>query len=106
MRKRHTINFPQRELQYFSVIDIIGAITGSSIPSRYWDDLKRKLEEEGFEFYDKIVKLKFLAKDGKKYATDCTDTETMLRIVQSVPSPKAEPLKQWLALHHHMWRAS
>jgi hypothetical protein len=86
-----------QEKQYFSVIDILGAITGSTVPKRYWTDLKKKLKDEGFEMYDKIVQLKFLAKDGKKYATDCADTETMLRIVQSVPSPKAEPIKQWLA---------
>ncbi|MFA6503549.1 MAG: phage antirepressor protein [Patescibacteria group bacterium] len=86
-----------QEKQYSSVVDIIGAITGSSIPKRYWTDLKKRLKDEGFEVYDKIVQLKFLAKDGKKYATDCADVETMLRIIQSVSSPKADPIKQWLA---------
>lgn len=80
-----------------SIIDIVGAITESSIPSRYWNDLKTRLKEEGFELYDNIVKLKFEAKDGKKYPTECTDVETMLRIIQSIHSPKAEPIKQWLA---------
>jgi len=87
----------EEEKWFISVIDVVGAITGSSVPKRYWTDLKAKLKAEGFELYDKIVQLKFTAKDGKKYATDCTDTETMLRLVQSVPSPNAEPLRQWLA---------
>lgn len=86
-----------RERWYLSIIDVIGAITESSIPSRYWNDLKTRLKEEGFELYENIVKLKFLAKDGKIRPTECTDVETMLRIVQSIPSPKAEPIKQWLA---------
>jgi len=86
-----------KELWYFSVIDVITVLTDSSIPKRYWTDLKRKLYQEGSEVYDKIVHLKFKAKDGKKYATDCLSTEDMLRLVQSVPSPKAEPFKLWLA---------
>jgi DNA-damage-inducible protein D len=83
---------------WFSVIDIVQVLTGSSIPKRYWSDLKRKLAKEGyFELYEKIVQLKFAAADGKYYATDCADTETMFRIIQSIPSPKVEPLKRWLA---------
>lgn len=83
---------------WFSVIDIVEVLTGSSIPKRYWSDLKRKLAKEGYvELYDKIVQLKFAASDGKFYATDCADTETMFRIIQSIPSPKVEPLKRWLA---------
>jgi len=58
---------------------------------------EKKLKLEGFELYDNIVQLKFLANDGKKYATDCADVETVLRLVQSIPSPNAEPVKQWLA---------
>lgn len=85
------------EKWYLSIIDVVGAISESSIPSRYWNDLKAKLKDEGFELYDKIVKLNFVAKDGKKRPTECADVEVMLRIIQSVPSPKAEPLKQWLA---------
>jgi len=80
-------------LWYFSVIDVITVLTDSSIPKRYWTDLKRKLHQEGSEVYDKIVQLKFKAKDGKKYETDCFSTEDMLRLVQTIPSPKAEPLK-------------
>ena len=83
---------------WFSVIDIVEVLTGSSIPKRYWSDLKRKLLKEGYsELYDKIVQLKFVAADGKSYASDCANTETMFRIIQSIPSPKVEPLKQWLA---------
>lgn len=89
----------KNEVYYFSVIDIIEILTESKNPRRYWSDLKTKLkEDEGFEqLYEKIVQLKLQAPDGKKRETDCTDTETMLRIVQSVPSKKAEPIKQWLA---------
>ncbi|HNW25888.1 MAG TPA: Bro-N domain-containing protein [Candidatus Gastranaerophilaceae bacterium] len=87
------------EKWYFSVIDIISILTESKNPRRYWSDLKIKLkEDEGFEqLYEKIVQLKLLSTDGKKYLTDVADAETMLRIVQSVPSKKAEPIKQWLA---------
>jgi DNA-damage-inducible protein D len=83
---------------WFAVVDIVEVLTGSSIPKRYWSDLKRKLAKEGYpELYEKIVQLKFAAADGKLYATDCADTETMFRIIQSIPSPKVEPLKRWLA---------
>lgn len=82
----------------FSIIDIVEVLTASNAPKRYWSDLKRKLAKEGYsELYDKIVQLKFAATDGKYYATDCANTETMFRIIQSIPSPKVEPLKQWLA---------
>lgn len=101
------INFEDKKVRrveyngewYFSIIDIIAILTDSSIPNRYWTDLKRKLsKDEGFvEVYDKIVQLKLTASDGKKYATDCANTETIFRIIQSIPSPKAEPIKQWLA---------
>lgn len=83
---------------WFSIIDVIEVLTDSSIPKRYWSDLKRKLANEGYsELYEKIVQLKFPAADGKLYATDCGNTETMFRIIQSIPSPKVEPLKRWLA---------
>jgi DNA-damage-inducible protein D len=83
---------------WFSIVDIVEVLTSSNIPKRYWSDLKRKLAKEGYsELYDKIVQLKFVAADGKYYATDCANTETMFRIVQSIPSPKVEPFKQWLA---------
>ena len=83
---------------YFSVVDVIEILSGSSIPRRYWSDLKIKLKEEGFELYEKIVQLKLISPDGKKYETDCADTELLLRIIQSIPSPKAEPFKVWLAM--------
>jgi len=85
------------EQWYFSVIDVIEILTDSSIPKRYWSDLKKKLSNEGSEVYEKIVRLKMLAEDGKMRETDVADTKTLLRIIQSIPSPKAEPFKQWLA---------
>ena len=83
---------------WFSVIDVIKNLTGSTIAKRYWSDLKRKLITEGFrQVYEKIVQLKLLAPNNKEYLTDCGNTETIFRIVQSIPSPKAEPFKRWLA---------
>jgi prophage antirepressor-like protein len=83
---------------WFAVIDIVELLTDSSIPKRYWSDLKRKLIAEGFaEAYEKIVRLKMQAPDGKQRLTDCANTETLFRIIQSIPSPKVEPFKRWLA---------
>jgi hypothetical protein len=88
----------EQEKWYFSIIDIIQALTDSKNSRRYWSDLKRKLEQEGFfHLYAILVQLKLESPDGKKYLTDCADTEGLLRIIQSIPSPKAEPFKQWLA---------
>jgi hypothetical protein len=87
----------EKETWYFSVIDVIEVLTDSTIPKRYWTDLKNKLKSEGSEVYEKIVQLKFKASDGKNYATDCFSTQDLLRLVQSIPSPKAEPFKLWLA---------
>lgn len=88
----------ESEKWYFSVIDIIETLTQSKNPRRYWSDLKRKLTKEGFsQLYEIIVQLKLKASDGKMYTTDCSDTEGLLRIIQSIPSPKAEPFKVWLA---------
>ena len=81
---------------WFSVVDIIAALTGSTIPKRYWTDLKSKLADEGNEPYDIIVQLKLVAEDGKMRETDCVNTEGAFRIIQSIPSPKAEPFKLWL----------
>lgn len=86
---------------HFSVIDVVEALEASTIPKRYWSDLKAKLSIEGFEVYDKIVQLKLLSSDGKKYETDCASTKNMFRIIQSIPSPKAEPFKLWLAQVGH-----
>ncbi|MDO8609925.1 MAG: hypothetical protein Q7R95_05215 [bacterium] len=93
--RRHWDN--EKELWYFSVVDVVGALTGSSIPRRYWSDLKIKLQKEGSEVYEKIVQLKMHSSDGKNYLTDAADTEVILRIIQSIPSPNAEPFKLWLA---------
>ncbi len=83
---------------WFSIIDTVESLTDSSVPKRYWSDLKIKLINEGYnEAYDKIVRLKLTASDGKKRETDCANTETLFRIIQSIPSPKAEPFKRWLA---------
>ena len=81
------------------MIDIVGAMTGSTDPGRYWADLKAKLiAQEGFaQVLVKVEQLKMKAKDGKHYATDSANTETIFRIIQSIPSPRAEPFKQWLA---------
>jgi len=87
----------EKENWYFSVIDVIEILTNSSLPKRYWSDLKKKLNNEGSEVYEKIVRLKMKAEDGKSRETDVADTETLLRLIQSIPSPKAEPFKQWLA---------
>ena len=87
----------EKEIWYFSVIDVTEILTGSSIPKRYWSDLIKKLIAEGSEVYEKIVRLKMQAEDGKMRETDMADTESLLRIIQSIPSPKAEPFKQWLA---------
>lgn len=85
------------EKWYLPVIDIISTLTDSTIPKRYWSDLKKKLTLEGSQLYEKIVQLKFEAADGKKYATDCLETQDVFRLIQSIPSPKAEPFKLWLA---------
>ncbi len=84
---------------YFSVVDVIAILSESSNPRRYWSDLKIQLtDKEGFsQLYEKVVQLKLPSSDGKKYETDCASTEGILRIIQSIPSPKAEPFKRWLA---------
>lgn len=84
---------------WFSVVDVIEVLTESSRSRKYWSDLKIKLQkEEGFEqLSEKIGQLKLVADDGKERTTDCANTETMFRIIQSIPSPKAEPFKRWLA---------
>ena len=82
---------------YFSIIDVIEILTDSSIPRRYWSDLKMKLRSEGSEVYEKIVQLKMEAPDGKMRETDAAGTPALLRIIQSIPSHKAEPFKVWLA---------
>jgi prophage antirepressor-like protein len=87
----------EKEIWYFSVVDVIESLTNSQRPRRYWNDLKKKLAKEGSELSEKIGQLKMKSSDGKLYKTDVLDTENILRLVQSVPSPKAEPFKLWLA---------
>ena len=88
----------EKEDYYFSVVDIIGALTNANIPRNYWSDLKRKLSVEGSQLHENIVQLKMKSKkDGKSYLTDTLDTKGVLRLIESVPSPKAEPFKMWLA---------
>lgn len=88
----------EQEKYFFSVVDVIQVLTESSVAKRYWTDLKRRLKAEGAdETYAKIVRLKMPAPDGKMRDTDAADLEQILRIVQSIPSKKAEPLKRWLA---------
>ena len=88
----------EKEKYYFSVVDVIGALTNSNIPRNYWSDLKRKLQAEGSQLHEKIVQLKMKSKkDGKNYLTDTLDTKGIFRLIESVPSPKAEPFKMWLA---------
>ena len=82
---------------WFSVVDIIGALTQTDRARKYWSDLKTKLTEEGFEVSEKIGQLKLMADEGQLRLTDCAHTKNMNRIIQSIPSPKAEPFKQWLA---------
>jgi len=87
----------EKELWYFSVIDIVSVLSKSADPRNYWKVLKNRLKQEGSELVTKCNQLKMMASDGKYYLTDVADTETMLRLVQSIPSPNAEPFKLWLA---------
>jgi hypothetical protein len=85
------------EKWWFSVIDVISVLTESANPRRYWSDLKIKMKREGSQLYENIVQLKLPSSDGKTYPTDVATVEQMFRIIQSIPSPKAEPFKMWLA---------
>ena len=88
----------EKEEYYFSVVDVVGALTNANIPRNYWSDLKRKLKQEGSQLHEKIVQLKMKSlKDGKSYLTDVLDTKGIFRLIESIPSPKAEPFKLWLA---------
>ncbi len=85
------------EKWYFSIIDVVSVLAQNDRPRKYWSDLKAKLKNEGSELSVKIGQLKLLATDGKMRMTDVVDTEQLLRLIQSIPSPKAEPFKMWLA---------
>jgi hypothetical protein len=90
-----------QEKWYFSVVDVVQVLTDSTIPKRYWSDLRRKLEKESGQPYEEIVRLKMPAADGRLRETDAADVPTLLRLIQSIPSPKAEPFKRWLAKVGH-----
>ena len=87
----------KKEKYFFSVVDVVEVLTESPRPRKYWNALKTKLKEEGDEVSQKLGQLKLQSSDGKKYLTDVADLQEILRIIQSIPSPKAEPLKRWLA---------
>jgi hypothetical protein len=87
----------EEEKWYFSVVDVIQILTDSERPRKYWSDLKSKLKKEGSELSEKIGQLKMQAEDGKMRITDIADTEQLFRLIQSIPSPKAEPFKLWIA---------
>ena len=94
-KKIRSIWDSEKEEYFFSVVDVISALTDSKIPKRYWSDLKRKLTEEGSQLYENIVQLKMLANDGKMRETDVLDTKGILRLIESIPSKNAEPFKLW-----------
>ena len=97
-KKVRTLWDSETEEWYFSIVDVVAVLTDSENPRRYWSDLKRKLAKEGSQLYENIVQLKIKSsKDGKKYLTDILDTKGIFRLIESVPSPKAEPFKMWLA---------
>lgn len=95
--KVRTLWDEDQEKWYVSIVDAIEALTESDRPRKYWSDLKNKLRKEGSELSEKIGQLKMEAEDGKKRLTDVADTEQLFRLIQSIPSPKAEPFKLWLA---------
>ena len=96
-RKVRTIWDEETEDWYFSIIDVVEVLTDTDRPRKYWNDLKKKLLKEGSELSEKIGQLKILANDGKKYKTDVANTDQLFRLIQSIPSPKAEPFKLWIA---------
>ncbi len=96
-KKVRTLWDADQEKWYLSIIDVIEILTGTDRPRKYWSDLKTKLHKEGSELSDKIGQLKMAAEDGKLRMTDVADTEQLFRLIQSIPSPKAEPFKLWLA---------
>ena len=95
--KVRTLWDEDKEKWFFSVVDVIAILAENDRPRKYWSDLKRKLKDEGSELSEKIGQLKMPASDGKMRSTDVADAEQLLRLIQSIPSPKAEPFKLWLA---------
>ena len=99
------LNFQNKDIRtaeyngetWYSAIDVVGVLSEANNPGRYWSDMKRRLDQEGSHLYAKIVKLKLKGNDGKKYPSDCLNREGILRLIQSISSPNAEPFKVWLA---------
>ncbi len=87
----------EQEKWFFSVVDVVGILTDSPNPNNYWKVLKNRLKKEGNQSVTNCNQLKMLSRDGKYYKTDTLDTEQLFRLIQSIPSPKAEPFKMWLA---------
>lgn len=96
-KKIRTLWDDDNEKWFVSIIDVIEVLTNTDRPRKYWNDLKTKLKKEGSELSEKIGQLKMQSADGKFYKTDVADTEQLFRLIQSIPSPKAEPFKLWLA---------
>jgi hypothetical protein len=96
-KKVRTLWDEDKQIWYISIVDVVEILTESPRPRKYWSDLKKKLEIEGSELSEKIGQLKMQSSDGKFYKTDVADTEQLFRLIQSIPSPKAEPFKLWLA---------
>lgn len=96
-KKVRTVWDQESEEWYFSIIDVIEVLTDTDRPRKYWNDLKKKLQKEGSELSEKIGQLKLLSPDGKKRLTDVASTDQIFRLIQSIPSPKAEPFKLWIA---------
>lgn len=96
-RKVRTIWDDEQEKWFFSIVDVVAVLTDSPNPRKYWSVLKTRLKKEGSELTTNCSQLKMRAADGKNYLTDVADTEQLFRLIQSIPSPKAEPFKQWMA---------
>ena len=96
-RKVRTLWDDEHEKWFFSIVDVIAVLTDSPNPRKYWSVLKTRLKKEGSELTTNCSQLKMRAADGKNYLTDVADTEQLFRLIQSIPSPKAEPFKQWMA---------
>ena len=96
-KKVRTIWDDKEEKWYFSIVDVVAVLTDSPNPRKYWSVLKTRLKKEGSELTTNCSQLKMKSADGKMYLTDVADTQQLLRLIQSIPSPKAEPFKQWMA---------
>jgi len=96
-RKVRSLWYDETEAWYFPIVDVVAVLTESPNPRKYWSVLKGRLKKEGSELTTNCTQLKMAAADGRKYKTDCVDTEQLFRLISSIPSPKAEPFKLWMA---------